>query len=326
MPRFLRFARWRAFTLIELLVVIAIIAVLMGLLVPAVQKVREVGNRVVSTNNLKQMTLATANMANQNGGKLPRPYHYYYPNQFNNYPITGGNGPVFFHILPYMEQDTVYKSTQWREVWPSNYGPDQSNRQWNKGDVYIDVYWAVNARNKPVKAFYAPGDPTNDPASGRTSYTVNYDAFDDRMRHDRNNPSLNNADWGPMRYPSNFTDGTSSTIMFAEQYSQWTWNIPPVGLQNIDRNWWDDSVFTGFDETYNPKTGTWGFAPRSPPAFQVRPRKDQVDPGVPQALSYGGLQVGMADGSVRTVSPGVSMRTWMALCTPSGKDIPGNDF
>src|SRR5947199_1967059 len=101
--------RWRitGFTLIELLVVIAIIAILIGLLVPAVQKVREAANRIRCTNNLKQMSLATVNCADQHEGKLPP--------SIGLYPGTGtpaafqSNGGTFLHILPYIEQDNLFK-------------------------------------------------------------------------------------------------------------------------------------------------------------------------------------------------------------------------
>jgi prepilin-type N-terminal cleavage/methylation domain-containing protein len=185
MPRFLQFKKWRGFTLIELLVVIAIIAILIGLLLPAVQKVRDAANRASSQNNLKQMTLATVNCAGAQDDLMP-PSFGYYPNLTSGgWTANNGTGSALFFILPYMDNKPMYDSV--------NYG------------------WGIMGTNlwsQPVKTYIAKGDPTADPTSGRSSYVSNSLAF---------NPQYG---WGTiLRYPSSFTDGVSQTILYMEAYS-----------------------------------------------------------------------------------------------------------
>src|SRR5437016_1817756 len=105
--------RWVGFTLIELLVVIAIIAILIGLLLPAVQKVREAASRAQCQNNLKQLSLACHNCADSNQGKLPPGIGTYpAPNMGRCGGTQPGNawGGLVFHLLPYIEQKTLLQA------------------------------------------------------------------------------------------------------------------------------------------------------------------------------------------------------------------------
>ena len=139
--------RRSAMTLIELLVVIAIIALLIGLLLPAVQKVRDSAARLQSANNLKQIELATHAFADSSAGNLPV--------------VTGGRHTsntwrqsVFVAIMPYVEEDNFHKS-------------------------YMDATHGHSDGYK-VKLYLSPADPTVGSlgkAFGVTSYGANSQVF-----------------------------------------------------------------------------------------------------------------------------------------------------
>jgi len=136
-----------AFTLIELLVVIAIIAILIGLLLPAVQKVRQAAARLSCANNLKQLNLAAANYESANGVLPPGSQSLSYV------------GTLAF-LLPYVEQDNIYRQipTQMLTI----------------GDGSAGVWWggAWGAANNPVKTFICPADgaDTITPSTGINAY------------------------------------------------------------------------------------------------------------------------------------------------------------
>jgi prepilin-type N-terminal cleavage/methylation domain-containing protein len=174
-----------AFTLIELIVVIAIIGVLIGLLLPAVQAVRAAAARVQSANNLRQMGLA-ANTASLNYNQLP-PGIGLYP--------SGGtvNGTVFFHLLPFMEEENIYNNIASQAVSATS----GVYSQLLGGSLSASTYGNV-------KTFQANLDSSNQPGLGLTSYAGNGLVFAK----------------GGQGIPAVFgTKGTSKTILFMERFA-----------------------------------------------------------------------------------------------------------
>ena len=208
MSRTIPFRR-RGFTLLQLLVILALLLLLFGLLFGAVVRVRDAAARAQSSNNLKQLALATINAADTNGGKVPPGSENWYPNA--QLAANNGYGPCLFHILPYIEQDNLYKSTL-RKI----------------GDTPAFASW--EAAGKVVRTYIAPGDLTADPKTDRTSYLAN---------------ELSMPATGA-RYPASFPDGTSNTILYAEGYSEAVDTITWDGKKHTwktPRRWWDNPTW-----------------------------------------------------------------------------------
>jgi prepilin-type N-terminal cleavage/methylation domain-containing protein/prepilin-type processing-associated H-X9-DG protein len=164
----------RGFTLIELLVVIAIIAVLVGLLVPAVQKVREAANRMSCTNNLKQLGLASANYDSTNGQLPPGNVGPAATEQAETGAGTGGwsNGPfvgVLIQLLPYIEQDNLFKGLQLASTSPDQNGAGYPNNHWFQfnaanpaSPAYPNVANYTAMKQGKIKTLQCPSAPSAD--------------------------------------------------------------------------------------------------------------------------------------------------------------------
>jgi prepilin-type N-terminal cleavage/methylation domain-containing protein/prepilin-type processing-associated H-X9-DG protein len=324
-----RLARRSAFTLIELLVVIAIIGILIGLLLPAVQKVREAANRMSCTNNLKQLGLALANYESTNS---------MYPMGLDR----AHTGPIV-SLLPYLEQTALYNNYDFQLPTPmTNWWGDLNNRpattntttappppaprtlygaQGNVKSLICPSSAAgsgtvatvlMNVQSGTPGQGYTPGFLPTLPACsvdfgmsgapgsvvlGRTNYLPvgGYAYFDPRV----NGCVLTSQFNGPFIYQHNtrlaeITDGTSNTMIFAEYgnaYFNAGANAPTTGF--IAGAWACGPMYTYWppDTTTGGRGGYWQFGSRHPGIFNAV----------------------FADGSVASLSKNIDYTVWVLL-------------
>ena len=337
-----------AFTLIELLVVIAIIGSLIGMLLPAVQKVREAANRTKCQNNLRQVGLATIQTSDvykrlpplfNYGGMtaavaadpdFPRPAGWQEP------PDYGGRfGSIFYHLLSFVEEGNLY-----------DFGPPQFSLA--SGAV------APNAATYKVPVYLCPSDTTVQAGQipigttqwGACSYGANFLVFGNPgmlVNNTSSNPYL--AFSGATRFPEGMPDGTSKTILFTEKFAVCNNGVAQGGslwgfLPSFPPNGSNYGSVVGF----NPSTAAWVVqktisGPQPSPGFypylyQAQPQDGFCDYYAAQTPHSGNvINVVMGDGSVKgislagdveyTASTGggsiTSSFTWKSALTPAKK-------
>ena len=274
------------FTLVELLVVIAIIAVLVGLLLPAVQKVRESAARAQCQNNLKQIALGTTNCADTHNSELP-PASWYYPSSLS----TGLLETPSVWILPFIEQQNLFNAIQ------------QAGTSAGQ--------WSANSP-ETIKVYQCPSDATLKPGTAVTNATVgsfsSY-AANGQVFGTITTPVLTTNPWtqftswkGGTVIPRDIPDGMSNTIFWTEKLGYCTVSAGPMGGGT---RW--GAVGGG---AYMPVTaaGVGGKASEPP---NIVPQFSIINPAScnyynPSSSHTGVLLVSLGDGSVRLISQGIS--------------------
>jgi prepilin-type N-terminal cleavage/methylation domain-containing protein len=317
--------RRRGFTLIELLVVIAIIAVLVGLLLPAVQKVREAAARINCASNMHQLGIACANYSNDNKNHLPP--------LAGSPSVVGGsltsNGSVFYWLLPYVEQDTIFS-------FKVNNGVPGDYYSYYEAAFVPDAVNPSTAGYIPmqtIKIFLCPSDTTNDPSIvalgapqgswGVTSYAANAGAFLPIANATFTAAAFPYAP--PVKFPQFFRDGTSNTVLFAERYANC------AGVYNF----WDGlgvyAPYFGPTPTAVPTVTAANLYSTVFAPFQTNPYgSNPCNPLQAQTSHPAGMVVCLGDASTHTVSGSISSgaagTSWTAALTPQGNDVLGPDW
>jgi prepilin-type N-terminal cleavage/methylation domain-containing protein/prepilin-type processing-associated H-X9-DG protein len=300
--------RRSAFTLIELLVVIAIAAVLIGLLMPAVQKVRESAARAKCQNNLKQIGVAAHNFHSANDFLVPA---WIGDNSLD--PDGWATWAVL--LLPYLEQNAQYN------LWDLRY---QASKQ--SPAAYQTQLKLLHCPGRPefvlsVGDFAAPGGGLSDYAASFGT-AANFDQSNGAIIP--YNPPISQDASGNWIYTTwrgnlnllSITDGTSSTFMFGEKH------IRPNSLRGKNE---DRSVFGGQNNSVRRMAG---IAPNGD-IRPLRPANDQN--GALANSSFGGPHTGVCqfvfcDGSVKSVRTSISVQALTQLATRSDGQVINEDY
>jgi prepilin-type N-terminal cleavage/methylation domain-containing protein/prepilin-type processing-associated H-X9-DG protein len=348
----------RGFTLIELLVVIAIIAVLMGLLLPAVQKVREAASRLKCQNNLKQIGLALHNYENATGLFPPAyitsdtsldgtAFGISYGDQYRNGPSGWGWG-VF--LLPYIEQDNLYRSFNLNEpCWaPVNAtavvtkvaiylcpsasgGSDGFEVQSTGADVRHGVPMTRSDGTRIVFAHshYVTNAGTHQPWGRATAYCFDYDVPEPIAA----TGLLARID-GPFYRNSKTTvakvsDGLSNTVFMGEHSSvlsnkTWVGVVPgAVTPPRLDlRSWPSENNGAGCLVGVHS-----GPDMHDHPQVIIHAPNDPFGHTDEMWGEHGnGCNVLFGDGSVRFITTFIKPDTWVSLSTRDGGEVINGDF
>ena len=315
-----------AFTLIELLVVIAIIAVLVGLLLPAVQKVREAAARMSCSNNLKQVGLAVLNFETANQ-QLPKAT--YGPEHSGD--LTEGS--FFTKILPYIEQDNLAKQYDWTKNWGANANQPVIN-------TFLKSYQCPSAPDRLVRVGVmaqgvmggpppAGANPVNTGAVGSYMVAMSFGAPVGPASDPYGVGALCplTADLMGFQTPTiaGVTDGTSNSMVVTEQAARsqlWV-----KGRQASDANpdpftdWLAPWAGFGavFVTTYSTDGQTPFYAGFGPCTVNCN------NTGGIYSFHTGGANALFLDGSVRFVRESVGGQTLYALISKAGGEVVVGD-
>jgi prepilin-type N-terminal cleavage/methylation domain-containing protein/prepilin-type processing-associated H-X9-DG protein len=327
--------RRTGFTLIELLVVIAIVAVLIGLLLPAVQKVREAAARMSCQNNLKQLGLAIHNYESANGtlpGLGDSPQRQY---------------SIQARVLPFVEQDNL-----------RNLIVQDQDLFFFSGTSTLNPVQEPAARTV-VRLFLCPSDfqsPVftnyNKATFAGGNYVVNTGSGDpDRLYSDLRLPT-DGVFWNSSRVRlTDISDGTSSTLLLSESllgYGSDTLGAAPVdprrqaaNLSTVAKSQPGGGTNPPLSESLCASATRWsgfrsiawiwgqlpqtGFNAYRPPNSPL-PHCTSNAQGFFHASSLhpGGVNAVLADGSVRFTRDGIALDTWRALATRAGGEVPAD--